>query len=92
MVVVLEPPAERRDGGELLMSGCVCHGSAACLDLNMLGQWLLLKEEAMLGQLRGGTAVDSFFSSLAHDDALVKQQRQLGILYYYHYFIIYYCY
>lgn len=49
-VVVLEPPAERRDGGELLMSGCVCHGSAACLDLNMLGQWLLLKEEAMLSR------------------------------------------
>jgi hypothetical protein len=49
-VVVLERPAERRDGGELLMSGCVCHGSAACLDLNMLGQWLLLKEEAMLSR------------------------------------------
>jgi hypothetical protein len=49
--MVVEPPAaERRDGGELLMSGCVCHGSAACLDLNMLGQWLLLKEEAMLSR------------------------------------------
>jgi hypothetical protein len=38
VVVLLEPPPERSDGGELLMSGCACHGSAACLDLNMLGQ------------------------------------------------------
>lgn len=47
VLVVLPPPERRDDGGELLMSGCGCHCSAACLDLNMLGQCLLLKEEAM---------------------------------------------
>ena len=47
MLVVLRPPERRDDdGGELPMSGCGCHGSAACLDLNMLGQCLL--EDAML--------------------------------------------
>lgn len=84
VVVVVEPPAERRDAGEPLMSaGCVvCHGSAACLDLNMLGQWLLLKEEAMLSRF-----LASLFSSCCPlsrntrsspcDDT--PKQRQLGI-------------
>jgi hypothetical protein len=45
-VMVVDPP-EMREGGEPVMSGCVCHGWAACLDLNMLGQCRLL-EEAML--------------------------------------------
>jgi hypothetical protein len=47
-VLLPPPPPERRDdGGEPLMSGCACHGSAACFDLNMLGQCLLLKDAAM---------------------------------------------
>jgi hypothetical protein len=40
-VVVVDLP-ETREGGEPVTSGC--HGWAACLDLNMLGQCPLLKE------------------------------------------------
>lgn len=49
VVVVVDPP-ETREGGEALMSGCGGHSWAACLDLNMLGQFRLLKD-AMLAFL-----------------------------------------
>jgi hypothetical protein len=37
-MVVVDPPETREGGEPVVMSGCVCHGWAACLDLNMLGQ------------------------------------------------------
>lgn len=82
------PPAERTGGGgggePVMSAACACHGSTACLDLNMLGQCLLLKEEAMpiespaRSQPWYDRSTSPFGADLQDHDDETRERRQLS--------------